>query len=332
MLRFTRLWPLLALVWFSACRIPRADPLVVAFYNVENLFDTDDYPHTRDEDFTPSGKLAWDETRYRHKCAQLARVIQALGPPHLIGLAEVENRQVLMDLAATAPLATQAWEVAHFDSPDERGIDVGLLYRASHFRLLDSRPIPVATERPTRDILAATLCTAVGDTLYVFVNHWPSRVGGVEKTAPLRELAALTLRHTLDSLLSVRPQALLLVMGDFNDNPSNHSVAEVLAGGALINPFHALHLLGAGSYHFRGQWDLLDQIMYSPGLLAPGAPWQRTSAGVLKERWMLYNDPKFGPSPNRSYGGPNYYGGFSDHLPVWLHLHPARTGRRKSPR
>lgn len=318
---------LLFLSLLGACRVRTPEPLIAGFYNVENLFDTSDDPLTDDDDFTPEGKLAWDETRYRHKQAQLARVIQAMGPPHLLGLAEVENAAVLADLIATPPLNARGWGIAHHDSPDQRGIDVALLFQTSRFRLLESKPIPVPTERPTRDILAATLRSEQGDTLLVLVNHWPSRSGGSEKTAPLRELAASTLRQVLDSLLAVRPHALVVVMGDFNDNPSDRSVREVLAKDLLINPFLAMHFSGAGSYNYRGNWDMLDQIMYGPGMLRPGAPWQRSEAGVLKERWMLYEDPKFGPSPNRTYGGPRYYGGYSDHLPVWLRLYP-RPGKQ----
>lgn len=325
------LWAPLGLLLFSGCGVQRTEPLTAGFYNVENLFDTLDHPLTADEDFTPRGRLAWDETRYRHKLTQLARVIQALGPPRLLGLAEVENALVLSDLIATSPLQSGSFAIVHHESPDQRGIDVALLYDTRQFRLLESKPIPVPTERPTRDILAATLRSEQGDTLVVLVNHWPSRSGGAEKTAPLRELAAATLRHFVDSLLQARPQTLALVMGDFNDNPADRSIREVLARDLLVNPFLALHFSGIGSYNYRGNWDMLDQIMYNPGLLSPGSPWQRSEAGVLRERWMLYEDPKFGPSPNRTYGGPNYYGGYSDHLPVWMKLYPRPRKRPRTP-
>jgi endonuclease/exonuclease/phosphatase family metal-dependent hydrolase len=317
------LWLLLtSALLIGGCARSSSGVMRVAFYNVENLFDIEADPEKADDDWTPEGKQHWTQERYDKKLQDLAKVIRALGPPHLLGLCEVENRRVLEDLANTRALRRQGYEIVHFASPDRRGIDVALMFRRKYFRHLDARPIPAADpDLITRDVLHVSLVDGRGDTLHVFVNHWPSRSGGKSKSAPLRMHMATLVADEVRMLLLPRPDAAVIVMGDFNDTPSDASVVDQLVGRAgLFNPFYALAAGGEGTYNYRGNWDMLDQILISPSMRQDGGRWQYIRAGVFREPWMLFEHPRFGWSPNRTYGGPNYYGGYSDHLPVYMDL------------
>ncbi len=313
-------------LWLTGCRVPSADHLRVAFYNVENLFDTVDDPSRNDDEFTPAGRQKWTEERYRIKLERIARVLQATGPAPLIGLAEVENRKVLEDLVAHPLLAPHGWDIVHEESPDERGIDVALLVRRDLLAADKHVAFSSGMISPTRDILYARIRHRSGDTLHVWVNHWPSRSGGVTQTAAKRDTVARRLATLRDSLVAMFPGTLFLAMGDFNDTPTDPSVQWLVSTGqGMINPFTSLSNEGLGSYIYRGRWDMLDQI-----LIGPVGNWRLRDAQILKEPWMLYHDAKYGPVPNRTYGGPNYYGGYSDHLPVWIDLE-RKSGRAAKP-
>lgn len=301
----------------------------VVFYNVENLFDTINDPEKNDEEFTPEGKNAWNSQRYNHKLSQLATVLAGSSEelPALIGLAEVENDAVLRDLIAQEALSGGGYEIIHFGSLDERGIDVALLYRKKIFKPDHMETFYVNLghgERPTRDILYVNGHFKGGPLLHVFVNHWPSRYGGQEQSEPKRKMAATVLRTAIDEILTENSNASILAMGDFNDYPTNISLTEVLSAksdtesGLLVNLMKDKEAELRGSYNYRGEWGFLDQIivsrsMYEGGLIMvkPG------SAAPHFTDEMMFTDPKYGDiKPSRTYGGPNYYGGFSDHLPV----------------
>ena len=207
----------------------------IAFYNLENLFDTEDDPNTLDDDFTSDGYKNWNDSRYSKKLNKLSRVISQIGfketlqAPALLGVAEVENREVLLRLTETKDLKDLGYDVVHYDSPDERGIDVGLLYRKDYFEVIDSETVSVYLESEhgerdyTRDILHVT-GNLQGVKIHVIVNHWPSRRSGVEESEPKRITAAQKNRSIIENIQAEDPEARIIVMGDFNDGPHNNSI------------------------------------------------------------------------------------------------------------
>ncbi|MBS1942033.1 MAG: endonuclease/exonuclease/phosphatase family protein [Bacteroidetes bacterium] len=294
-------------------------------YNVENLFDTKDDPATHDEDFLPDGELHWNTERYRHKLDQLARAISWAGDglPAVIGLAEVENAGVVNDLARTPPLRGAAYTVVHFDSPDERGIDVALLVRKDLASVAAKEPLPVDLGRDrTRDVLYVLLKLADGEMLHVLMNHWPSRGEGVRGSAPKRMAAARVVRRKVDALLKNDPKAKIIIMGDFNDTPDDASMQQGLRAacntGTQADLFDLMCMdqaPGSGSFQYGGNWEYLDQMIVSAALLnGPGIRLEKAS--VCHDPRLLFRNPKFGPSPDKTYSGGHYKGGFSDHLPV----------------
>lgn len=313
--------------------LPIAQGSVVC-YNVENLFDTQDDPSVRgDEEYTPNGDLQWTEERYRTKLAHLARAIASASAqlPLIIGLVEVENARVCLDLIATPPLDQGNYVLEHFDSPDERGIDVALLVQEGPYVFPDhAQSLSVKLQGDaTRDVLYARLQLADGEALHVFVNHWPSRREGVQESEPKRMKASSVVRDKVDALLAAEPQARIIVMGDLNDTPLDRSIREGLAAaldtGSHDHDLYDLVALDrqkpAGSHQFDGEWSYLDHMIVSRGLLWPNDGVRAFNARAVRSPFLLFDHPRFGPSPNRTYGGRGkYHGGYSDHLPVVLTL------------
>lgn len=294
----------------------------IAFYNVENLFDTLSQLDKKDDDFTPEGLLRWNTERYNKKLADLAAVFDSMDWPSIIGLAEVENAKVLNDLRKNMR-SLRHYEQIHFESPDDRGIDVALLYDEKTLRVISEHALPVkikidTAEVFTRDILYVALVhDALQDTFHVFVNHWPSRVGGKQQTAARRMSAAQVLRNAVEGLWSALPGAKIVIMGDFNDTPQDESILYLLnaqnnQGNQLVNLSYELSKKGKGSYNYRGNWDMLDQIIVCEAFRSTYQP----VFEVFDRRFLQFEHDRFGWTPNRTYGGPNYYGGYSDHLPV----------------
>jgi hypothetical protein len=310
-------------------------------YNVENLFDIADDPAARgDEEYTPDGALRWTEERYRTKLDHLAEAIAMAGDelPLMIGLLEVENAQVCLDLVATPPLDKGNYVLQHFDSPDERGIDVALLVQEGpHCRPDHAEALRVGLPGDaTRDVLYARLILADGEALHVFVNHWPSRREGVRESEPKRMKAAQVVRRKVDAILAQAPAARIVIMGDLNDTPLDRSIREgldaALDTGHKDNDLYDLVAMDrrtdAGSHQFDGEWSYLDHMIVSRGMVWPKSGFRAVSAGALRDERLLFNHPRFGPSPNRTYGGHGkYHGGYSDHLPVVLQL----IGKEETP-
>lgn len=309
--------------------------LTVVFYNVENLFDTKNDLGDRDGEFTPAGANKWTEERYSKKLEDISKVLSSLNKnelPEIIGLCETENRKVLDDLVKTKQLKNGDYEIEQFESPDYRGIDCALLYRPDEFKVLQSKPVHVTfvddPEYTTRDILYVKGETRNREEFHIFVNHWPSRIGGQEQTEPKRIAVAQLLKSKIDSVQKVNPAANIIVMGDMNDEPSDKSLKEVLAAknpdsenAAFVNLMYPIHANKKGSYNYRGTWNMLDNIIVSAGLLDnKGFQCIERHGYVFHEKWMEYEDKKNGMTPNRTYGGPNYYGGVSDHFPVFIQL------------
>ena len=311
-------------------------PMQVMFYNVENLFDTKDDPKTDDKEFLPSGDYKWDDAKLNEKLSNIQKVISTLKFPEIIGFCEVENRDVLDMLVNQSELKTKNYTVVHFDSPDNRGIDVGLVFNPKRIKLLSSRKVAVVLDgkddRPTRDILYAKLQLITRDTLHVFVNHWPSRSGGEKETEPKRLAAAQALKAITDSILKVSPNSKIISMGDYNDYPSDKSIKEVLKAEidttlgdkAFYNLMGWQMGPGKGTQKHRENWGFLDQFIVSNALLfnPNGTRTFFKAAQVGRLDFLITKDERNGGEmPFRTYGDKRkYIGGYSDHLPIVLTL------------
>lgn len=305
--------------------------LTVAFYNVENLFDTSDDPATFDEEFTPTGKKEWTEERYQDKLNKLSSVISQLDAelPEIVGFCEVENEKVVQDLIATKDLKNGKYAIVHKDSPDGRGIDCAMIYQPEKVELLSTdfftAKLPAGDRPNTRLVLYAQMQKG-GDTLHVFVNHWPSRGGGQEETEPNRLTIAGLVKERINMIQGENPDAKILLMGDFNDYPNDKSIREILQASGrpdwpMYNFMDEMNKQGKGTYNYKGDWGTLDQFISSASLVetSKGIYAERNAARIFKEDFMLYFDKEGKASPSRTYGR-EYYGGYSDHLPIVLQL------------
>lgn len=310
-----------------------SESIYVAFYNVENLFDTINDPVTKDDVFTPSGEKEWNTKRYHKKLNDISSVLRGITGqdfPDLIGFAEIENRKVLEDLINTNDNSKNNFKIVHEESPDARGIDVGLIYNQDVFKYLNHKSIPVITgsKYKVRDILYTRGILNNSDTIHIFVNHWKSRSGGQEKTEPERIKCAETLRKEVDSLLTINIHTNIIIMGDLNDAPSNKSVFETLEADnskdpkSLFNTMLVLSEEGKGTHSYRGEWNMLDNIIVSQNLINKTSSFfvDKKTGHVFSEEWITYTSKNGNKSPNRTYGGNNYYGGYSDHYPVYIIL------------
>ncbi len=337
---FMRVQAFLAFLFAATffARTQEDDRLRFVFYNVENLFDTKDDSLTRDDEFTPGGDKGWTYGRYMEKIDRLARVITGIGEwqaPDMIGLCEIENRGVLLDLAGHRLLGSHGYRIIHRDSPDDRGIDVAFLYRPGSFTPVSNQWLGVVFDwQPgsrTREILYVKGYVPGSDTLHFFINHWPSRWGGVAASEPRRAAAAARLRHCIDSLFMVEENPGIIIAGDFNDNPTDVSMAGVLNAReifdgnpkSLFNLMHPIHSdQKSGTLKYAGEWETYDQIIVSGKLLgSTGLCVYKNRASVYVPSFLLTDDDKrMGKKPFRTFSGPAYIGGFSDHLPVYIDL------------
>lgn len=299
------------------------------FYNVENLFDTLDNPAKDDDEFTPDGVRHWNNKRYYNKLNNIAKVITALGgwdTPVLIGLCEVENGKVIHDLTAYSPLRKMQYRYVITDSPDARGINVALLYQRDRFKYLYHNAIritfPYNPQKKTRDVLHVTGQIITGDTLDVFVCHFPSRRNGQFESEPDRIYAASVMRNVVDSLQKSRLNANILIMGDFNDEPSDKSLSQVLTGTDLYNLFLPISQHSyTGSYKFGAQWNFIDQIFVSKNLLNTQKAFHviEKTATIFQSDFLFTDDRTHGGKrPRKTFNGWRYEGGYSDHLPVFV--------------
>lgn len=311
---------------------------IVAFYNVENLFDTIDNQYTIDEQFLPSAEGEWTSERYQTKLNNLGKVIASMKKgsfPIFIGLAEVENKEVVENLANDQSIKGAGYKVVHEESPDQRGIDLGFMYRRDYFLYISHQAVEVKLEDEpdfyTRDILYVKGVLKGNDTLHIFLNHWPSRREGEKESEYKREKAASVLRAKVDELLSLNKAAKIIIMGDFNDYPENGSIVNILKAketpnyeaAELLNTAYRLEKQNLGTYNYKGDWGMLDQIILSEGIVkaTKGVKIIDNTCTIHRLDWMVFKDPKYGDEkPSKTYGGSEYYGGYSDHLPVYITL------------
>ncbi|WP_026727126.1 endonuclease [Flavobacterium denitrificans] len=329
----------------------------VAFYNFENLFDTINDPSTNDDEWTPIGAQHWTKEKYEQKLRNLSKVISEIGTPEnlnaptLIGCSEVENRGVLEDLIKQEKIADFDYGIIHFDSPDQRGIDVALLYRKKYFRPTSFSNIPLIIYKNktvpqekrnedlgdveikdnhnrvfTRDQLLVTGFLE-NEEINIIINHWPSRSGGEKASSPYREAAGRLNRKIIDSLQQINPLAKVITMGDLNDGPFNKSIkvglgteskkAETSEFGTF-NPFEEMAAKGMGTLAFRDSWDIFDQIIMTQTLIQPDfSSYKFWKAGIFNRPYLIQTVGKYKGYPLRN--SPTE-AGFSDHFPVYIYL------------
>lgn len=315
----------------------------IGFYNFENLFDTLDSEGTNDFDFTPAGEMRYNTKVYTEKLTNLSRVVSEMGDEApdgvaILGVAEIENRAVLEDFVKQPKVAKRNYRIVHFDSPDRRGVDVGLLYNPKYFEVHNARPLRVSGElKPgdtlyTRDVLLVS-GLFMGEPLHVMVGHWPSRRGGEQASEPLRKRAAKVCRDAADSIFVQEPTAKIVIMGDLNDDPVNASVTEVIGAKGkekdvqpkgFFNPFYTFYKKGLGTLGYNDAWNLFDQIMVSHAFL------NKQQNGVYFHKAVVFNKPylvsktgRFKGYPWRTYSFGEYIGGYSDHFPTFLYFRKA---------
>ena len=314
----------------------------LAFYNLENLFDTINDP-IKFDDYSPIMELKTNRGEaYRRKITNMARVIAEIGKdvthntPAILGVCEVENKDVLEDIVNDSTLLEKNYGIVHYDSPDSRGIDVALLYQKSLFTPISSsahelKIYDTQTQKriTTRDQLLVS-GKLEGDLIHIIVNHWPSRRGGEARSRPKRVAAAQLNKRILDSLQAQDPYAKVIIMGDLNDDPTNPSVKNVLKAKrkrkkvdfkGLYNPFEKFYRDGLGTTAYRDNWSLFDQIIVSKTLLEKDyTSFRYYQAGIFNKNYLITPKGKYKGYPFRSWNDSGFSNGFSDHFPVYIYL------------
>lgn len=306
--------------------------LLAMFWNVENYFDPFDNPGKNDDQFTAEGEYFWGWKKFEKKRDDIARTIILAADtygqfPALVGLCEVESHFALRHLLEHTPLARAGYNFIHRESPDSRGIDVALLYREEIFTPLEEKFYSV--DFPTREVLHVKGVVNSLDTIHVFVNHWPSKLGGEKASAPRRMAVSERVKSVVDSILAAAPQAGIILMGDLNDGYASEAVGNL---APLVNL--ARWAEGAeGTHKYQGEWNIIDHFSVSEGLLASDTDsragafspqWLRCNRQmeIFAPQWLLVPDEThMGVKPNRTLQGPRYLGGVSDHLPIILKIY-----------
>ena len=339
---------LLVLFVFAACNTSKktfsnekinVQLACVAFYNLENLFDTIDSPGVNDFEYTPNGPNKWNSHKYNEKLKKMSYAVSQIGLDQspvgaaILGVSEIENRGVLEDLVKQPAIADRSYEIVHYDGPDRRGVDVALLYNPRFFVVSNSvsHPFTMADDPGfrTRDQLLVS-GYLFGEKIHVIVNHWPSRWGGELASRPKRVGAAELTKSIVDSIYRIEPKAKIIIMGDLNDDPSNESTAVVLNAkknasdvekGGLYNPMWSIHDRGIGSLAYQGQWNLFDQIIISYDLLnAPRTDLKYWKAEVFNRSFLAHREGQDKGTPMRTHSRGVWLNGYSDHFPTLIYL------------
>ena len=312
---------------------------LVGFYNLENLFDTIDDPNKNDEEFLPKGGNQWNTEKYLNKLHNMAYAISTIGTDitpdgvAVLGLCEMENRHVLEDLVAQPEIKSRNYQIVHYDSPDRRGVDVGLIYNPKYFKLTNSKSyrtvVPNDPEFITRDQLVVSGLFD-GEPMHFIVMHWPSRAGGEKRSMPGRIAAATLCRNIADSIMREDQNAKIIMMGDYNDYPDNKSITNYLRAsgdmkdlrdGEFYNPMYDLHKKGYGTNYYRDAPGVLDQMILTPALVPTGYDtYQFKNAKVHNKEFLKQHGGKYNGYPFRTFGSGVWMGGYSDHFPVYVIL------------
>lgn len=317
---------------------------IIAFYNLENFYDTIDNPLVNDNDFTPKGEKNYNGGIYWDKVGNLASVLSKLGSdekpesmspdgPAIIGVAEIENDTVLTDLVNHPLLKKRGYKIVHYDSKDIRGVDVALLYNPKYFKPEESKALFVKLPGGSKDSYFTRDVLWVkgkldGETIHIYVNHWPSRLGGEERSAPARAAAAMVSKNHMDSINKADGEQKVIIMGDLNDDPVSPSLTEVLKAkakikdvktGGLFNPWVEMYKKGYGTLAYQDAWGLFDQIVIS-------YPWLNKEQNgffffkqvIFNREFMTENKGRYKGYPMRTWDGNTYRSGYSDHFPTYL--------------
>lgn len=309
----------------------------VAFYNLENLFDTINQSNN-DEEYLPNGANKWNSLKYNSKLRNMSSVISQLGVETasagiaILGVSEIENRGVLEDLVKQPSLKDRSLQIVHYDSPDRRGVDVGLLYNPRLFTVTNSKSYRLQTEDSTfltRDQLMVS-GYLLGEKIHVIVNHWPSRSGGEDRSRPKRNAAAALTRSIVDSLYKADPKAKVIVMGDLNDDPFNESCSTILGAkknaedvkqGDLYNVFWKTLESGTGTLSYNDQWNLFDQIIISNELInGDKSKLKFWKSEIFYRPFLIQQEGRYKGTPLRTSSGGVWLNGYSDHLPTMIYL------------
>lgn len=314
-----RVWMILILIC-SGFLCAAQDEKLVVFWNLENFFDyVDGGEGESDREWSSTGSRRWTKTRFYTKCDAIAKTMFWIGEkygrmPDVIGVAEVENSGVLYKLLSSSLLRKYDYKVVHYDSHDRRGIDVALLYRSSLYRKVSSSvtvPEYDAQKLSTRDILQVCLESVDGERMNVLVNHHPSKYGGSQASESRRDAAMTAMRNLCDSLAVADSGIPVIAMGDFNDTPDGEQFR--MLDGVLVNKADSLFRAGQGTIRFEGKWDLIDMFMVS------GSISEKSAMEILQVPFLMTYEKKYpGLKPLRTYSGPRYIGGVSDHCPIVL--------------
>jgi hypothetical protein len=311
---------------------------MIGFYNLENFYDTINDPNKNDEEFLPEGANHYTGAVYNDKIGKLSDVISLIGTDvspdglALMGCSEIENDTVLTDLVHSPKLISRGYKIVHYNSPDVRGVDVGLIYNPKYFTPTYSEPLfvglvdPNGAPRYTRDVLYVE-GTLLGEKIFVFVNHWPSRRGGEDASAPARALAAQVGRHKIDSITKIDVNAKIILMGDLNDDPVSPSVTNVIGAkgdikdvkpGGMFNPWMVYYKQGIGTLAYNDAWNLFDQILVSYGWMnKEQSGFFFKEARIFSKPWMTQQEGRYKGYPKRTYDFNHYIGGYSDHYPTF---------------
>lgn len=341
----TRLFLLLFLliVFLNLKSQTKLKSALIAFYNVENLFDTINDPKTKDDEFLPTAINRWNTEKYNLKLEHISKVIKEIGEdngfkcPTVMGLCEIENKQVIKDLISTPNLISFNYGFEHFDSRYERGVDVALIYQKERFIVVNSKAYPlIIPEKPDFNTRDQLLVSGIldGEAIHFIVNHWPSRRGGEKRSAPMREAAAKLCRYIVDSIYKTDSTAKIIIMGDLNDDPTNESIVKHLEAQktkkstksyGLYNPMYELFKKkGIGTLAYNDKWNLFDQFIVSYPLISKNVGgYKFVKAGVFNKPYLIQKEGQFAGYPHRTYVGNTFMGGYSDHFPSFIIINNA---------
>lgn len=338
MIRYYLIFFLLFSGFISLKSQTKSKSALIAFYNVENLYDTLNDPNTKDDEFLPTADNHWNTKKYNLKLEHISKVIKEIGEdngfkcPTVMGMCEIENKQVIQDLINTPNLKPFNYGLEHFDSRYERGVDVALIYQKDRFIVVNSKAYPlIIPDKPDFNTRDQLLVSGIldGEAIHFIVNHWPSRRGGEKRSAPLREAAAKLCRYIVDSIYKTDSTAKIIIMGDLNDDPTNASVIKHLRAQktkestknyGLYNPMYELFKKkGIGSLAYNDKWNLFDQFIVSyPLINKTVGGYKFVKAGVFNKSYLIQKEGLFAGYPFRTYVGTTFMGGYSDHFPSFI--------------
>jgi len=311
-------------------RLPHT--FTIAFYNTENLFDIYNDRSKHDRDYLPNSERRWTKKRYQNKLNKIGLAISKIGLaetgnlPSIIGLAEVENGKVIRDLLDTTHLKNSPYDYVHFNSKDERGMDVAFIYNTTKFTVTHSEIYAIQFERPeggddfTRDILLVTGMLQ-GETISVLVNHWSSRREGTQLSEVKRLQASEKVSEIIKDIQTKQADAKIIIMGDFNDDPHCKSITQLIENNNLFNPMNTLRSYNRGSLVHHRKWHLFDQIMFTmPFFESRANHLEFESANIFDADFLKEYKGRYKGTPFRTYAGDKHKGGYSDHFPVYMTL------------